>query len=210
MSGRDPRHLDWGRRLAAVAQTGLHYAEGFDVARYEAVQRVAAELLAAESDADAAELGDLLGAERGYATPKVDVRGVVARGRRLLLVREAADGGWTLPGGWADMTDEPREAVEREVAEEAGLAVRATRLLAVVDRERRPAPPLPFRIYKLLIACEACEPDAEPRADGVETLEAGFFDPAAPPPLSEGRTHREHLAIVAERLADPGLGAHLD
>lgn len=210
MSGRDPRHLDWGRRLAAIAQTGLHYAEGFDVGRYEAVQRLAAELLAAESDADVAELAELLRAERGYATPKVDVRGVLARGRRILLVREAADGGWTLPGGWADMTDEPRVAVEREVAEEAGLAVRATRLLGVVDRERRPAPPLPFRIYKLLIACEEREPGAEPRADGVETLEAGFFDPAALPPLSEGRTHPEHLAIVAARLADPSLEAHLD
>jgi ADP-ribose pyrophosphatase YjhB (NUDIX family) len=70
----------------------------------------------------------------------VDVRGALFDlTGRVLLVREQRDGRWTLPGGWADALDPPAVAVEREFAEEAGLAVRATRLVAVHDGSRRNA-----------------------------------------------------------------------
>ena len=62
----------------------------------------------------------------GYPTPKIDVRAVVFRGDELLLVREAATGGWTLPGGWADVGDTPGEAAERETLEESGYRVKAS------------------------------------------------------------------------------------
>ena len=39
----------------------------------------------------------------GYATSKVDVRGVVFREEHIILVREISDGRWTLPGVWADV-----------------------------------------------------------------------------------------------------------
>jgi len=41
--------------------------------------------------------------EAGYATPKVDVRAAAFIDGQVLLVREISDGGWTLPGGWADV-----------------------------------------------------------------------------------------------------------
>ncbi len=203
------RWHDWGRRLAAIAQTGLHYATGFDVDRYADIRRIAAEILAA-GGGDEHLIEHRLAQEGGYATPKVDVRGVVIRQGKVLLVREAADGGWTLPGGWADVTDGPRASVEREVAEEAGLDVVAGKLLAVFDRDRRPAPPLPFRIYKLVVQCEEREVAGIPRADGVETLDVGWFDPRVPPALSAGRTHEEHLRIIAEHLDDPARPTDVD
>jgi hypothetical protein len=44
--------------------------------------------------------------ERGYPTPKVDVRaGVFRKDGNVLLVREESDGRWALPGGWADEHD---------------------------------------------------------------------------------------------------------
>ena len=55
--------------------------------------------------------------EVGYHTPKVGTRGVVFRKDRLLLVREKIDRLWTLPGGWVDPNETPREAVEQEVME---------------------------------------------------------------------------------------------
>ena len=58
--------------------------------------------------------------ETGYATPKLDVRGVVFREDQILLVKELADGGWTLPGGWIDLNEPPTRAAEREVWEESG------------------------------------------------------------------------------------------
>ena len=58
--------------------------------------------------------------DMGYATPKVGVRAAAFVDGRVLLVREASDGSWALPGGWADVTDSPAEAVVREVFEESG------------------------------------------------------------------------------------------
>src|SRR5699024_11935868 len=79
----------------------------------------------------------------GYTAPKIDVRGgVFDQEGRVLLVREIADGNrWTLPGGWCDVLETPRQAVEREVEEEAGFAVRAVHLAAVIDREQWPHEP---------------------------------------------------------------------
>ena len=57
---------------------------------------------------------------------------------RILLVRETADGGrWTLPGGWADVDQSPRESVVREVREEAGVEVSVRKLAAVLPGATR-------------------------------------------------------------------------
>ena len=74
----------------------------FDRERYEHVRSVAADILASCSDLDPGLIRDLLRGERGYATPKVDVRGAVFHAHRVLLVRERSDGLWTLSGGCAD------------------------------------------------------------------------------------------------------------
>src|SRR5690242_10051178 len=68
-----------------------------------------------------------------YPTPKLDVRAVVFRDRELLLVRDAGDGRWSLPGGWVDLGEAPGGAARREVAEEAGYSVRPDKLLAVLN-----------------------------------------------------------------------------
>ncbi len=85
---------------------------------------------------DQAALQEVFAAQRGYATPKVDVRGAVFQEGCLLMVRERMDGGWTLPGGWADVGDVPSEAAEREVLEEAGFIVKARKLIGVYDDNR--------------------------------------------------------------------------
>lgn len=194
--------------MASLAQNGLAYAEGvFDRQRYEELRRIAAEMLAAGSDADAPEVLRLLQAEAGYATPKVDVRGVVFREGRILLVREVADGLWTLPGGWADAGESPREAVEKEVAEESGFDARAVKLLAVYDRDRHGPPPLPWSVYKLFIRCEIT---GGAPSGSVETSDVDFFAPDALPPLSEGRVTKAQLERMFQHLRDPLLPADFD
>ena len=130
---------------------------------------------------------------------------------RVLLVREKRDGGWTLPGGWADALDLPSAAVEREFAEEAGLTVRAARLAAVHDGFRHNGhPPGPWHIYKLLFLVERTD-EAEPVAglDG-ETTDVGFFDLDDLPPLSTRRTTVEQLRLLRDRHRDPTLPAAFD
>ena len=152
----EPRWLDFARRIQAIAQTGLHYnPQSYDRERYEKLREIAAEMLAAGSDAGGPQLLNLLEREKGHATPKVDVRGVVFRAGRILLVRELLDDGrWTLPGGWAEINETPGEATAREVLEESDWRVRTTRLLALYDRRLHGHPPNLFHAYKLFFQCE--------------------------------------------------------
>jgi ADP-ribose pyrophosphatase YjhB (NUDIX family) len=202
--------LRWSRTLRAVAQAGLTYAATpFDRQRFETVRTVAAELAAAGSGLAASGLGELFAAGAGHPTPKVDVRGAVfdADGR-ILLVLEREDGGWTLPGGWADVGDAPSETVEREVREESGVPVRAERLVAVLDRDRHGHTPHVDHIYKLFFLCRALDgPRGEPDAE-VEAI--GWFDPADPPPLSLARVTPAQLELMAAHAADPSLPTVFD
>lgn len=198
----EPRWLGWGRRLQAIAQNGLELSEGgYDRLRYAQVREIAAELLAAGAGAEPAAVVDLFARERGYATPKVDVRGAVFRDGRVLLVREA--GLWTLPGGWADVEDSPSEAVEREVLEESGYRTEAAKLLAVYDRSKHPHVPLrPWRIYKLFFRCDLV-PGAERAPLGGETDAAEFFPPDTLPELDLGRVTPGQLARLFAHHAHP-------
>ena len=72
---------------------------------------MAEQILAEYTGADMAAIHDLLEGQTGYATPKIDARGVVFQGDSILLVKELADGVGTLPGGWVDVSERPSHAV---------------------------------------------------------------------------------------------------
>jgi len=76
------------------------------------------------------DVANMFSLEKGYATPKIDVRSFIIKDDKLLLVKERSDGLWTLPGGWADVNESPSEAVVRETKEETGYDVSAIKLLA--------------------------------------------------------------------------------
>ncbi|HZO49628.1 MAG TPA: NUDIX hydrolase N-terminal domain-containing protein [Gaiellaceae bacterium] len=200
--------LRWARRLQAIAQSGLTYTENpYDRARFEAVREVAAEIAASASGEEQLELLARFADEAGYATPKVDVRGVVLEQGRVLLVREVGETRWALPGGWADVGDTPSRAVEKEVREEAGVEARAVRVLAVYDRDFRGRPQWPAHVYKLYVLCERVA--GEPAGDGLETEEAAFFPLDDLPQLS-AKTPAEHLRGALAVAAEPAGGAAID
>jgi ADP-ribose pyrophosphatase YjhB (NUDIX family) len=205
--------LDWARRLQAISQSGLTYAgDAFDRERYEQVRAIAAEIMASHSD-DPSESTErvekLFVGQSGYATPKLDIRAVILdRENAVLLVREKEDGLWTLPGGWVDVGESPREAAEREVQEESGYEVRAVRLLALWDRDKHPHPPLPFHVYKLYVLCELV--GGGPIRESAETAGVGFFDVDDLPRLSEGRVLPEQVERLAELARRQHGAADLD
>lgn len=204
----EPQWLDWARRLQALAQSGITYTtNAYDIERYEAVQEIAAEMVAARTGSQPDQVLSLWSGEHGYATPKIDVRGVVFRDGEMLLVRERSDGGWTLPGGWADVGESPSEAVEKEVYEESGYRVRAAKLLAVWDRSRHPHPPSLMYMYKLFIRCDLVGGSAR---DSLETSDAGFFDESCIPQLSVARVTPGQIARMFERCRHPELPADFD
>ncbi len=204
--------LDWARRLQALAQTGLTYArDPYDIERYVAVRRIAAELAAGNGpEPGAVAFETAFELETGYATPKVDVRGVVFDAAdRVLLVRERSDGKWTLPGGWADVGVSPAENVTREIVEEAGFQTEAKRLLAVYDRSRHGHPPMLQHVYKLFFLCEITGGEAATggttETDGVEFFARGEF-----PPLSTGRVTAAQLDRFFEHRRQPDLPTDFD
>ena len=200
--------LRWARSLEAIARSGITYTENaFDRGRFEAVREIAAELAASAGGEPPAELLERFAAEYGYATPKVDMRGVVLSGDGVLLVREVGETGWTLPGGWADVGESPRQAIEKEVREEAGVVARAVRLLGVYDRDFRGRARWPAHAYRLYVLCELV--GGTPAGDGLETEEARWFDLTRLPELSF-KTPADHLANVLRLAANPSLGAALD
>src|SRR5450755_4824583 len=145
----EPQWLTIAREVRAIAQTGLTFtADGFDHQRYRRLQELAA-LLLAQGSAEHESILQLLRQEKGYATPKVDVRGAAFVDGRVLMVREISDGQWTLPGGWADVNQSAAECVVREVAEESGYIVRAVKLAAVYDYRKRNRPQHLDSIYKM-------------------------------------------------------------
>jgi ADP-ribose pyrophosphatase YjhB (NUDIX family) len=206
----DPDWLAWGRRLRAIAQNGLAYSSSpFEIERCHAIQQLADEIMSRASGAPSERIAGLFD-EEGYATPKVDVRGVVFdTAGRILLVKELADGGWTLPGGWADVGDSPAQAIEREVFEESGYQVRADKLLALYDRRhpRHGHPAHPHHIYKLFFRCQLL--GGEPTSSS-ETGGAGWFAEDALPPLSMGRTTPSQLARLFEHSHHPDWPADFD
>jgi 8-oxo-dGTP diphosphatase len=120
---------------------------------------------------------------------KVAAAAVVARDGKVLLVRRTmspGQGQWTIPGGFVEFDEDPREAVAREVLEETGYQVQVTGLIDVIfGREHA-------RGASLVIAYQACLLDDVP-AGGVDENEVdavGFFPPDQLPPIAFKATQK--------------------
>lgn len=120
---------------------------------------------------------------------KVAAAAVVARDGKVLLARRTmspGQGKWTIPGGFVEFDEDPREAVVREVLEETGYRVRVTGLIDVIfGREHE-------RGASLVIAYRACLLDDRP-AESVDQNEVdaiGFFPPDQLPPIAFQATQR--------------------
>jgi ADP-ribose pyrophosphatase YjhB (NUDIX family) len=203
--------VDWlevVQQLRRIAQAGLAYSEGpYDRERYSQLTRLAAEIAAAHLDASADRVEEILRAELGYPTPKIDVRAVVPREGKLLFVKEAADGRWALPGGWADIGESASEVTAREVLEETGYIVEPERLVALLDKSKHGHPRDLWWTYKVFFVCRLT--GGEPRPSH-ETVEVAFFGPDDLPSLSLERNTEEQVRRMFVHAANPALPADYD
>jgi ADP-ribose pyrophosphatase YjhB (NUDIX family) len=208
--------LDLTRRILALAGTGLHFtgtqyrsddSREYDRERYAEIGTLAAQLIALQTNAPTDDLIKAWQADDGYVTPKVDTRGAIFQGNRVLLVRERSDGKWTLPGGWGDVNESPSQAVEKEIEQESGYAAKAVKLAAVYDRRKRNIPNSIFYIWKLFFICEITggAPRLSNETDGVE-----FFPIDALPELSTGRTVQWQIERMYAHHLDRSLATEFD
>jgi len=203
-----PQWLLWAREIQALAQTSRFYApDEFQRQRYVRLTEIAAEIVAAYTNLPLEPILQAYETQDGYATPKVGVRATVIQDDKLLMARERDDGGWTLPGGWADVGDMPSEAVEREVWEETGFQVKASRLIGVYDANCSPHP-APFQLYRLLFLCEITGGEARPSN---ETSEVSFFGrDEIPFELSPSRMETRYIDAAFDAFNKPDEPVHFD
>lgn len=203
-----PRWLAWAREIQALSQTGLTYSlNEYETQRYRRLSEIAAEIIHEQTGLATESVGNSFLLQRGYATPKVDVRGAVVRDGTILLVQEHTDGRWAMPGGWADVGERPSTVVAREVWEESGFQVAPRKVVGVFDANRDGRPLEFYHAYKIVFLCELIGGEAQPSH---ETLAVGFFPFDNLPPLSSNRTNERHLAEVLAHLRDPSRPTAFD
>ena len=204
-----PKWLEWSQQIQAIAQSGMAYTQNpFDKERYSRLIGIAAEMMSVQTQSDAGEVLKIFASQEGYATPKIDVRGVLFCEDKILLVRELMDGGrWTLPGGWVDINEPPSLAVEREMREEAGVIVKAVKLLAVYDRNLHGHPFFPFHAYKLFILCEGGQAT---HPDPLETSDPTYFAEDDVLELSTPRTTGAEIKRMFEHHRHPEFATDFD
>lgn len=90
---KEMKWLDWAKEIQAIAQAGLAYTkDDFDRERFERLRELSREIIADYTETDFSKVKELFAGESGYQTPKVDVRAVIFKDHKLLLVQEKADG----------------------------------------------------------------------------------------------------------------------
>lgn len=198
------------KRLKTMADIGLLYADNqFDKDRYTELLAMSHRLLAKVSGNSEEAIKALFLPVTEYPTVKTDVRALVLSEdkKKVLLAKESVDGKWTLPGGWADIGESPKEATEKEVREETGLIVEAKKLLAVFDKRKHAHPPQPYYIYKLVFYCEMVSGQLQ---SGFDMLDAGFFDLDNLPELSTDRILESQIKLLHEKAANNAFEAYFD
>lgn len=121
------------------------------------------------------------------------VRGVVEQADgRVLLVRHVYTPGWYLPGGGVERGEPARLALERELEEEAGVALVDPPILIGVFSNHRVFPNDHVILYQIPFGMwESCESNS-----AGEIAEVGWFDPTNLPPDATPGTRRRLAALT--------------
>ncbi|ETZ21345.1 NUDIX hydrolase [Pedobacter sp. V48] len=201
--------LNYAKRLKSIAHLGLTYANNeYDIERYRELEQISLEMMNMATGLPSDQLAGYFSTAKEYITPKVDIRAVIFNDKNeILLVKEKADGKWSLPGGWADIGQSPTEAAVKEALEETGFSVKPIKLLAVLDKRCHPHPPQLDYVYKLFIQCEITSGEYNQAFD---ILDMGFFKQGGLPELSKDRVLAGQIDLMFEYLNDPEKQALID
>ena len=202
-----PKWLDWAKELQSLAQNGLTYTkDAFDKERFERLRQISAEIMSAYTALPVDKVMDLFCSETGFQTPKLDTRAAIVREGKILLVKEK-NGTWSLPGGWVDFDQSIRSNTEKEVLEEAGLEVKAERLIALHDRNRHNPPPYAYNVCKVFVLCSLISGAFKPN---IETTESGWFALGELPPLAEEKNTKEQIQMCLQAAQTPDWTVEFD
>lgn len=194
--------------IQSLAQSGLAYTENpYDIERYERLRDISAEMLALKTEMSFEKAKDIFCNESGYQTPKLDTRAAVFKYGKILLVHEN-NGTWSLPGGWCDVLETIKTNTEKEVLEEAGLNVKATKIIALHDRDKRNPPKFIYSVCKVIVLCELLGGEFVPN---IETTEIKYFSlDEIPENLAKEKTTKEQIELCFKAYNDKNWQCEFD
>lgn len=116
------------------------------------------------------------------------VRAVTFDGEgRVLLIKHSYTPGWHFPGGGVEVGETTREALERELDEEAGVALTASPELFGLYFSRH----ISRRDHVAVYVCRHWRQARVPKVPNLEIVELGFFAPdALPDDVTDGTRRR--------------------
>ena len=195
------RFYRWAKEIQAIGQIGLAFSTNvFDIERFNRLREISAEILSTMTEAPIEKVRDAILTDRGYITPKIDTRAAVFNENdEILLVKEAKNGKWSLPGGWCDESENIRSNTIKEVREEAGMAVNCVKFVGMLDKDKWNRSSQPFHILMALTICRYGDGQFVPND---ETLERRFFKLEDIPvdELRVGTTTIEQIRLCFEAL----------
>lgn len=194
--------------VQSIAQAGLTYTESvYDKERYERLREISAEMIAENSNLPVEKVKDLFCNETGYQTPKMDTRGAIFKDNKILLVHEN-NNTWSLPGGWQDVLESVKSNTEKEVREEAGLNVKATKVIALHDRNKHNPPPYPYGVCKIFVLCELIDGEFK---ENSETTETKYFSlDELPENLAIEKNTKAQIEMCFKAYKDPNWKCEFD
>lgn len=195
-------------QLRALSNNGLQFTDDpYQIERYHKILGLSAELLdlAASQPLDA--IKQHFFTDIDYKTPLAVVdTAVFDADQRLLLIQRADNNLWAMPGGACDVGEAPAAAAVREVWEETGYRVEATRLIGLFDGNGQPGQNS-RHLYHLLFAGRLT---GGAPTDSIETVQLRWFDLEDIPwdALSPG--HAARIRVALDWHAAPDTPAYFD
>ena len=182
---------DYILKIQSIAKIGLvHSKDPYAITNYQEINRLSLEFLEnfleVKFDRPNYFKRDI------YPTPNVSVRTVIFNDdkTKVLMVREAAQQAYSLPGGWSDLYDSPSQTAINECSQEAGADIKIIRLVGVMNRTPFKSPtsiPEYVLVFEAKIINELHEHE-------YETDDVDFFDiynlPKLSPKVSEEEVKR--------------------
>lgn len=133
-----------------------------------------------------------------FTDPKVGVGVFVQQGGNVLLIQRAVlpqIGKWSVPAGYVDRGEDPKETAVREVYEETNLHVEIEQLIDVFHNVNSGGGASIFILYQAKLVGGQLQA-------GDDASDARFFAPDALPELAFAHTHKTITALTNDSVAN--------
>ncbi|MCZ7570291.1 MAG: NUDIX hydrolase N-terminal domain-containing protein [Ardenticatenaceae bacterium] len=184
----------WADRLRDMSAMGLRFSDNiYDRSNYRAIQTIAMEMLALATGQPLAEIETLRAPIFSRPTPiTVADAAIIDDEGKILLIRQADNQLWAMPGGALSVGETPAEGAVREAFEETGARAEAVALVGVHD-SRLCGTLSRHHLYHFLFLCKpmnGSQVAAKPSHD-LEVLDAAWFaENDLPPDIDPGHAGR--------------------